>query len=1025
MNQDDLESFIANADCDGLAEAAEKLTESERKKISRAAQNLYKQIEKSRLNVVMISGKSVVEELEFLKKWIKEIGKPDVYEQYNTAGLAVLAFCSFTSARKINARFYEKNKEDTLIKILSDRKPEWINEWINEKLKGEWQQISWETLRTLINNGICSKPDSDDYIRLMAVGLPSYNFKEADKYIPLSNKIKEDPSLLDDEIWKLFKVETNAFIYDWENHASLPANYESWVGCICKLSTEGLLDRQKLINSSLKGLTSGFKNNMLSGYIKVHDKLEPSVDEIHQRQEIYLDLLLSQSSHVVTFALKILKELDKNNLLDDEKFVNSISILFNITTKSQPLAALKILTKILKRSPELINNGIQGIITGLIHQSVDVQSEVISILEEYINADDTNSINAIIMQKDSIAQSLQNKIMNIISKANLSEFKTIMVNNCSSSIDDYNVNYNVESYCSDEIKSRISNLSENVREKFGLVYPVIDLNDDLFLPFDCNINDLKIIPSLQIVKPIDNTDELLETVAHALETVDSAIEVERIIDGISRLCNKKDSTFERLAEPVFKRAEKLGELEGLNRLVSRWGGSNALQDLLSTWLSSKRLLPKRKFAIEGPMRFIENRIYDISERVSKNISAPLLSFPTHENGWIDPEILIERIIMIKKLNINIASHDFIQALLRITPDNRAAALEKSLAIKGPEGKIIQYALGADDKPGWTDNKLSSLWLAAGRARFPYSTLDDFKKLKLIANLPDTIEPAKYSWTSSQKEYVDQWSKKTYYHPDLTISSGNFKIPDNVSSEWPTVLMHVQDKIYHSVYFTNSAWLNQWIRMIWPQNVESYYAAGAKALLSRIDYNASSHEPIYMFLEPMLEKYRTFSELSYIDLTLALSGKDADARGLAIDIMAEAIQNSRIHYKLFGKTIAGISKGEWLKLNRLCDSFTEVSRLSPTHAYVVCKIIMAWLSNQKELPRDAHYILSLLNELIIQLGITMDRITCHPLNSIKGTGKTAKLAKALLTNNPARKTNDYYLALSDLINSRIDLAESFS
>ena len=54
-----------------------------------------------------------------------------------------------------------------------------------------------------------------------------------------------------------------------------------------------------------------------------------------------------------------------------------------------------------------------------------------------------------------------------------------------------------------------------------------------------------VLDELEAVPPIEHVDELLDAVAHALEAVESSDEAERLIYGISWLCDQRPDDFDR------------------------------------------------------------------------------------------------------------------------------------------------------------------------------------------------------------------------------------------------------------------------------------------------------------------------------------------------------------------------------------------------------------------------------------------------------------------------------------------------
>ena len=106
--------------------------------------------------------------------------------------------------------------------------------------------------------GVAKKPTSEGYVRLMVQGLPDEC--HVNNFTPLSQKLRANPDLLEDELWRLFEVETHAFSLDQsKNNPHAPANYESWSTAVLKLAADGRIDRERLLDASFSGITAGFK----------------------------------------------------------------------------------------------------------------------------------------------------------------------------------------------------------------------------------------------------------------------------------------------------------------------------------------------------------------------------------------------------------------------------------------------------------------------------------------------------------------------------------------------------------------------------------------------------------------------------------------------------------------------------------------------------------------------------------------------------------------------------------------------
>jgi hypothetical protein len=372
VSPEQLEQLVAAADLDAIVEAFRSMPEAERRKLSKTASGLLREIEKSLSRPDLVSAPSISDRL---RHWLAGREVPGLQDQWRAAQLAVLAVCPLTDAKRVNARFIRHGDDSHVARVLTDRRPEWIDGWVDLKLKPEWKQINWCTLRCLITAGVCRKPTCDGYVQLMAGEMATSRTSEG-SFVLLSSQLLANPDLLKDEIWRLFEVETAAFVIDWENNPCVgPA--------LKRLSDDGHVDRQRLLDASLAGLSTGFKNNTLTGFIKFHERLEPAIDEMTARQRTYLDLLSSKAAHVVTFALRMLGEIDKAGHLDGAAFVASSAPVTGIRTQAQPKAALAILRRCGERQPDLKAAAALIAVDAVVHETPDIQGRALELLEKW------------------------------------------------------------------------------------------------------------------------------------------------------------------------------------------------------------------------------------------------------------------------------------------------------------------------------------------------------------------------------------------------------------------------------------------------------------------------------------------------------------------------------------------------------------------------------------------------------------------------------------------------------------------
>ncbi len=203
-------------------------------------------------------------------------------------------------------------------------------------------------------------------------------------------------------------------------------------------------------------------------------------------------------------------------------------------------------------------------------------------------------------------------------------------------------------------------------------------------------------PEPVAISPIQDLDELIEAFSAVLENEEPPGEIERVLDGVARLCATKPDRFSGLAAPLIARAAKLP--------------GAVLSPLLMAWTRGTTREPTPAFA--SLMTFLSARVQEVAERAMAGRAAPLVGVPSHSGGWLDPLVFVERL----RANRTPDPLDFIQGLLRLSPANRREALAAASRLPGEIGKAVRYALGAGKVLAQPVS--DPLWTAASQARDP-------------------------------------------------------------------------------------------------------------------------------------------------------------------------------------------------------------------------------------------------------------------------------------------------------------------
>ncbi len=981
-----------------VAEALGPLSESERSKLSKHAEMLLKECNQ------YADKYWAIQHGEAKRSPVMERLFGDDNTRCRTtvraAEVAAFALCPLSIVRKVDCR-----DKDVLIDVLLVRRPEWIDDWLDVQFKKEMRSIGWKDYWRLYKSGVCSKPSSNEYYRFQ-VGAVSSEKK-------LSDLLTEEPELLNDA-WKLFEVETWAFAFDGPD----PPGRESWASAFCRLAERGTIDRGRLLDATLKGLTTGFKKDVLTGFSKFHDRLEPTVDEMSERQATYADLLNVKTEQVVAFAMTMLKKVDQAKRLDDELFVGAAPSVFAMPTKARAKSALDLLQKIGKRSPELRPQIIANLVdSALVHPVSDIVTTALEMVATWRES-----------LTPEIARRLAEVEVPLASQALLRE----LVAERSSSSEDVQATADAAAAENTSTLADAGELDAHWRQLAGVDEAAAAIEGHRWPgPLRFRWHDVPVLSGVQPVTPIRSIEEIRDALAHCAEVVDAPLDVERIVDGISRLGRDVSESFERLAAPLIKRIRQLAESWAPRNLVIYGRTPIGLVRLVQWWLNDRQaadgsvsyycycLDPPSDAAMLTPiLNFLDRRYRDLLQRLVAGHQGPLLSMPTHDSGWIDPLVFVDRWRESLEQGVPILKTDAVLGMLRLAPDHRAAALQTAAEISHPWMASLRWALGEPCAPPKIEGDQADFWIAAANARGDDESFAALRAAGLDGAGPDGSLRSAYQWQANMRESKDRNSGATRVSANIDVTVPLILPPIDATLDRPSVFLHAKND---SPYWREAQWMISYLATVSPGNVSAQIASGITALITRLDSSALASEPNEPYIRPLFDVDRPLDDLACLLLLVGLCSKDEDVRRLSIDAAVESIQDGRLHPAILGPTLARLAVPDWLKLNRLCANLDEIARVSSMHAWVVCESLDPLLAAYQELPRDAHHLLALLQELLLQLGGELSTAAKQPLAAFAGGGKSGKLAKALLkltaSESPAAAE-----ARQQLLQARIERAQ---
>ena len=411
------------------------------------------------------------------------------------------------------------------------------------------------------------------------------------------------------------------------------------------------------------------------------------------------------------------------------------------------------------------------------------------------------------------------------------------------------------------------------------------------------------------IVPVDDLDELIGLFSTILEDPEDPDDLERVLDGVSRLCDRRPDDFAVRTGPLRNRAERRRK-EVFSHLVP------TLCDLAVSWANAEMCQASRAYVDLRLVGVFARRVQAIAGRAAAGRAAPLLGAPTHRGGWIDPRILVDRVKTWAGLALPLEPLDGSLALLRLAPDPgaRAEALRSASGLDGEYAAALRHALGGK---GETVGPDGSIWVAAARARAPRED-DPLVEARHPGLGPDAGRAAHCRLRAGPQPVPGRyrWSSRALIDHDP-------EVPPVDLQNLPTVLLHV---VRGSVPLDDI----RWIATIWPLGRDAFFAVGAEWMLTPdcTPTEVRYHRP---YLEALLDPDVPIRSMARLMLVGGLSSGLPELQGLATDALIAALDDGRIDGRLLGEALQHPLAAGLVKRARLAKSLGDAARVSRLHA----------------------------------------------------------------------------------------------
>ena len=274
--------------------------------------------------------------------------------------LAVIATADGVNQARVVATHGEGLTDEFVedaVRLLTGRAPAWLPDLVNALLEegGRW---NWRLARGIVRAGLVPTPDQPDYFLGTIQGVPDFGWKARR---PLVEHLNNDAGLIGDHLLTMLSTEgagrALAFHdqYLERRHDHLPdvAPFAegTWRVTLITLVGDDRLDRGALLDTILAAAHRDWAPVDLGWYVGLHDALEPTIDEVADRQSTYDRLLTVDHGPWVKTAQRMLLRLLPDARFDPEPFLAASRATLARGDKASVMAHLRLLGKLAEAHP--------------------------------------------------------------------------------------------------------------------------------------------------------------------------------------------------------------------------------------------------------------------------------------------------------------------------------------------------------------------------------------------------------------------------------------------------------------------------------------------------------------------------------------------------------------------------------------------------------------------------------------------------------------------------------------------------
>lgn len=312
-------------------------------------------------------------------------------------GLACAVLGTVTGVRQVATALESvpvpAGSEATAVRVLADRRPPWLGELPAALLRTEGRAVHARLLRALVVAGEVQPLDGPEYAEALARGLGWGVLRSEHSVLA---DLRADPGLLDRDLWTVLETERigralrfQDMFCDQET-ADAPGQplqrhpERTWRHALTTLASDGTVDRDRLLDTILRACLADWAAADLTWYVRLHEALAPTAEEVAVRQVTYARLLAAAFGPAVALALDALGRLERDGGLDVDVLLTSAPAALARADKGPVWSALTLLGSVARARPPAVERVAAVVAAALQHPRTDVQERARALLAELV-----------------------------------------------------------------------------------------------------------------------------------------------------------------------------------------------------------------------------------------------------------------------------------------------------------------------------------------------------------------------------------------------------------------------------------------------------------------------------------------------------------------------------------------------------------------------------------------------------------------------------------------------------------------